>query len=116
MGEKKEKELEAETKAEEKLEARHNDKDAKEIEELKAKIKELESEIKVEKVDIEKVKEEIKEDEEKIETEKKAFCDDCRFFFNGLSTTCGLRKNFLMSRYKNTEEAAVSAVVKWDPN
>lgn len=115
---KKEKELEAKTKAEEKLEAKHNDKDAAKIEKMKIEIKELSTEIKNEKGDIEKIKEKIDEDEKKTKADVKTFCESCKFYHeaSGLRTTCGARKQFLVDRYGNTEEMAIRAVVEWDPS
>mmetsp|Transcript_5815 Transcript_5815/g.7150 ORF Transcript_5815/g.7150 Transcript_5815/m.7150 type:complete len:204 (+) Transcript_5815:59-670(+) len=55
-------------------------------------------------------------DLEKVTVDSAKFCDECEFNRNGLGTSCGLRKNYLMTVYSNTEEAAKAAVAQWDPN
>ena len=50
----------------------------------------------------------------KIDPEK--FCAECPFDHSGLRTTCGARRDFLMGRHGSTQEDAVEAVAKWDPN
>ena len=50
----------------------------------------------------------------KVEPDK--FCAECPFDYNGLRTTCGARRDFLMGRHGDTQEVAMEAVVKWDPN
>eukprot|EP00593_Proboscia_inermis_P010967 CAMPEP_0171325458 /NCGR_PEP_ID=MMETSP0816-20121228/116818_1 /TAXON_ID=420281 /ORGANISM="Proboscia inermis, Strain CCAP1064/1" /LENGTH=203 /DNA_ID=CAMNT_0011824633 /DNA_START=119 /DNA_END=730 /DNA_ORIENTATION=+ len=55
-------------------------------------------------------------DLEKVTVDSAKFCDECEFNYSGLGTLCGLRKNYLMTVYSNTEEAAKAAVAQWDPN
>lgn len=50
----------------------------------------------------------------KIDPEK--FCAECPFDYNGLRTTCGARRDFLMGRHGDSQEVAMEAVAKWDPN
>jgi ElaB/YqjD/DUF883 family membrane-anchored ribosome-binding protein len=44
------------------------------------------------------------------------FCAECPFNFNGLRTTCGARRDFLMGQHGDSQEVAMEAVVQWDPN
>ena len=67
------------------------------------------------KVDEEELKE-IKTDLENTKVETAKFCDECEFNFNKLRTACGARKNYLTTAHGKTEEVAIAAVAKWDPN
>ena len=58
-------------------------------------------------------------DRRKAEMEQKqkkiaSFCVYCSFYHNGLSTTCGARKDFLVSRHGTDPEVAILAVMEWD--
>jgi len=79
----------------------------------------LKEEIETLKVHIEEDKESldvVTTDLEKVTVDSAKFCDECEFNYQGLGTSCGLRKNYLMTVYSNTEEAAKAAVAQWDPN
>lgn len=51
-----------------------------------------------------------------MKVDKSRFCEECAFDYGGLRTSCGARKNYLISKYGDEEDIAIEAVVQWDPN
>mmetsp|Transcript_17085 Transcript_17085/g.37244 ORF Transcript_17085/g.37244 Transcript_17085/m.37244 type:complete len:250 (+) Transcript_17085:148-897(+) len=77
----------------------------KEVAELQASIASSQAEL-----------EKLKASMANMKVEKSRFCEECAFDYGGLRTTCGARKNYLISKYGDEEDIAIEAVVQWDPN
>jgi len=73
---------------------------------------ELQASIEQSKAELEKLKEAMGA----LTMDPAKFCAECPFNYNGLRTSCGSRRDFLMGRHGDTLEVAVEAVVKWDAN
>mmetsp|Transcript_4886 Transcript_4886/g.9314 ORF Transcript_4886/g.9314 Transcript_4886/m.9314 type:complete len:224 (+) Transcript_4886:93-764(+) len=61
--------------------------------------------------EIDRKKAELEQRQKKIAS----FCDWCSFNHGGLQTTCGARRDYLIDNYGDSPEAAVLAVMGWDP-
>mmetsp|Transcript_37558 Transcript_37558/g.55302 ORF Transcript_37558/g.55302 Transcript_37558/m.55302 type:complete len:257 (+) Transcript_37558:58-828(+) len=90
-----------------------------EVLKLQSELSSKETEITNLKNDLNNNKDKLEEVKKEIETEKvdlSLFCVECSFDYNGLKTTCGNRKDYLMNVHKDEEDVATEAVMKWDPN
>lgn len=72
----------------------------------------IQAEIEHTKAEIDHAKAELTENEKKVQ----AFCPTCRYAKDGLVTSCGARRDYLMSRYGSPLEGATLAVIDWVPS
>ena len=77
-----------------------------------SEVTELQASIEQSKAELEKLKEAMGA----LTVDPAKFCAECPFNWNGLRTSCGARRDFLMGKHGNTLEDAMEAVVKWDAN
>lgn len=71
----------------------------------------IQAEIDQTKAEIDEKKSELTDIQKKVQ----AFCPSCPFVYNGLSTSCGARKDYLTSRYGTPNDDAILAVSAWVP-
>ena len=77
-----------------------------------SEVTELQASIEQSKAELEKLKEAMGA----LTVDPAKFCAECQFNWNGLRTSCGARRDFLIGKHGTTLEDAVEAVVKWDAN
>eukprot|EP00591_Stephanopyxis_turris_P009115 CAMPEP_0195506870 /NCGR_PEP_ID=MMETSP0794_2-20130614/417_1 /TAXON_ID=515487 /ORGANISM="Stephanopyxis turris, Strain CCMP 815" /LENGTH=171 /DNA_ID=CAMNT_0040633331 /DNA_START=239 /DNA_END=754 /DNA_ORIENTATION=- len=106
--------------------AQHEEEIAKFMTDRDAEIAKLNSELSTKQKEIAHLKDDISNNKDslrkvkatldKMKGDLSLFCASCPFDANGLKTTCGARKEYIMNKHKSAEDVAIEAVMTWDPN
>eukprot|EP00591_Stephanopyxis_turris_P008499 CAMPEP_0195517268 /NCGR_PEP_ID=MMETSP0794_2-20130614/10273_1 /TAXON_ID=515487 /ORGANISM="Stephanopyxis turris, Strain CCMP 815" /LENGTH=252 /DNA_ID=CAMNT_0040646043 /DNA_START=55 /DNA_END=813 /DNA_ORIENTATION=+ len=106
--------------------AKHEEEIAKFKTNRDAEVAKLNSELASKQVEIAHLKDDISNNKDALHKVKaiidktkgdlNLFCASCPFEANGLKTTCGARKEYMMNKQKSGEDVAMEAVMTLDPN
>jgi len=77
-----------------------------------SEVTKLQASIEQSKAELEKLKEAMGA----LTVDPAKFCAECPFNWNGLRTSCGARRDYLVGKHGTALEDAMEAVVKWDAN